>query len=64
MKLGQKVYIPSLNQFGTIEEIKGDRIKTVKVGEKIINVIDLIVQNWSVIKEIIVFLSNLFKSKS
>lgn len=63
MKLGQKVFIPALNQFGTIEEIQGDRISKVKIGDRIINAIDLIVENWSLIKEIIVFLSNIFKKR-
>lgn len=64
MKLGQKVFIPELNQFGTIEEIKENRISKVKVGDKIIDVVDLIVTNWSLIKEFILFLSNIFKKKT
>lgn len=64
MKLGQKVFIPELNQFGTIEEIRENRITKVKVGNKIIDVIDLIVTNWSLIKEFILFLSNIFKKKT
>lgn len=64
MKLGQKVFIPELNQFGTIEEIRENRITKVKVGNKIIDVIDLIVTNWTLIKEIILFLSNIFKKKT
>lgn len=64
MKLGQKVFIPELNQFGTIEEIRENRITKVKVGDKIIDVIDLIVTNWSLIKEFILFLSNIFKKKT
>jgi hypothetical protein len=64
MKLGQKVFIPELNQFGTIEEIRENRITKVKIGNKIIDVIDLIVTNWTLIKEIILFLSNIFKKKT
>lgn len=64
MKLGQKVFIPELNQIGTIEEIRENRITKVKVGNKIIDVIDLIVTNWSLIKEIILFLTNIFKKKT
>lgn len=63
MELGQKVFIPSLNAVGTIEEIQGERIIKVKIGDKIVTVIDLIVENWSFIKEIILFLSKLFKKE-
>ena len=61
MKVGQKVYIPYYKEIGTIESIEGDRIKTVKVGDKIIYVLNLVVKNIGTITKIIVFLSKYIK---
>lgn len=63
MKLGQKVYIPSLGEVGTIEEIKSKRISKVKVKDKIIVVFFLVVENWDLITKISVFILRLFKKK-
>lgn len=61
MKIGQKVYIPYFNDIGTIESIKGERIETVRIGDRIIYVLNLVVKNIDTITKIIVFLSKLFK---
>jgi hypothetical protein len=61
MKVGQKVYIPYFKEIGTIESIKGDKIETVKVGDKIIYVLNLVVKNIGTITKIIVFLSKFIK---
>lgn len=61
MKVGQKVYIPMYEAIGTIHEIEGERIKTVKIGDKIVNVFYVIVKNWDTITKIVVFLSKYIK---
>ena len=61
MKIGQRVWIPSLQEFGTIEEIQNERVKKVRIGKKIVDVFELIVENWSTIKYILVTLGKLFK---
>ena len=63
MKYGQKVYIPSINEVGTIEEIKGKRISKVKVKDKIVDVFFLAVENWDLITKIGVFILRLFGKK-
>ena len=70
MKYGQKVYIPSLNEVGTIEEIVKDnrnlirtgyRISKVNVKGKIIDVFDLVVENWDLITQVYYFIKKLFR---
>lgn len=61
MKLGDKVYIPYFKDIGIIESIEGDKIKTVKIGDKIIYVLHLVVKNIDTITKIIVFLSKFIK---
>lgn len=70
MKYGQKVYIPSLNEVGTIEEIVKDnrnvittgyRISKVKVKGKIIDVFYLVVENWDLITKFYYFIKKIFK---
>ena len=65
MKYGQKVYIPSLNEVGTIEEVVrvpgGQRISKVNVKGKIIDVFYLVVENWDLITKFYYFIAKLFK---
>ena len=62
VKIGQKVYVPQLEIFGTVEEVREDgRIVKIKTGDRIITVIDFIVENYSIIKFFIVSLLKLFK---
>ena len=65
MKYGQKVYIPSLNEVGTIEEVVrvpgGQRISKVNVKGKIIDVFYLVVENWDLITKFYYFIKKLFK---
>lgn len=67
MKYGQKVYIPSLNEVGTIEEMvragegEGFRISKVKVKGKIIDVFYLVVENWDLITKFYYFIKKIFK---
>ncbi|MBK9043046.1 MAG: hypothetical protein IPN97_07550 [Saprospiraceae bacterium] len=67
MKYGQKVYIPSLNEVGTIEEVvrgengTGFRISKVNVKGKIIDVFYLVVENWDLITKFYYFIKKLFK---
>ncbi len=70
MKHGQKVYIPELNEVGTIEEIVKDnrnvfgtgyRISKVKVKGKIIDVFYMVVENWDLITKFYYFIAKLFK---
>ena len=67
MKYGQKVYIPSLNEVGTIEEVvrgengTGFRISKVKVKGKIIDVFYMVVENWDLITKFYYFIKKLFK---
>ena len=70
MKYGQKVYIPSLNEVGTIEEVVKDnrnlirtgyRISKVNVKGKIIDVFDLVVENWDLITQVYYFIKKLFR---
>jgi hypothetical protein len=61
MKIGQKVYIPYFKEIGTIESIKGERIETVRFGDRIIYVLNLVVKNIGTITKIIVFLSKFIK---
>ncbi len=65
MKYGQKVYIPSLNEVGTIEEVVrvpgGQRISKVNVKGKIIDVFYLVVENWDLITKFYYFIKKIFK---
>lgn len=65
MKYGQKVYIPELNEVGTIEEMvragTGFRISKVKVKGKIIDVFHLVVENWDLITKFYYFIKKIFK---
>ena len=65
MKYGQKVYIPSLNEVGTIEEVVrvpgGQRISKVNVKGKIIDVFYMVVENWDLITKFYYFIKKIFK---
>jgi hypothetical protein len=61
-QLGEKVYIPHLQEFGIVDEVRADgRITKVKIGDRIIDVLEYVVKNYSSIKYIIVSLLKLFR---
>ena len=62
IQVGEKVYIPHLQEFGIVEEVRPDgRITKVKIGERIIDVVEFVVKNYSTIKFFIVSLLKLFR---
>lgn len=69
MKAGDMVYVPKLNVYGFIKELKGRRIVSINSIDintgsiNVIEVFDLIVEAVGIIKQIIIKLKILFAKK-
>lgn len=63
-QVGKKVFIPKLNKIGVITKLDTNgKPKEVLIGNEVINVVNMLVQLYSILKPIFIFFKNLFKKR-